>query len=72
MDYTINDICKKVNTDFKLYEDSLLEDGEDVWNFIKFQQDLYFRVYSENADLMDELTRVKSELYEYKKKYGGI
>ena len=72
MDYTIDDICKKVNTDFKLYEDSYLEDGEDVWNFIKFQQDLYFRVYSENADLMDELTRVKSELYEYKKKYGGI
>lgn len=70
MDYSIDDICEKVNKVFDLYEDTVLEDGEDIFRFILFQHHLYGDCRMEIKDLTEENQRLKDELVKYKRNGG--
>ena len=66
MEYTVEKIIELVNAEL----DMGIENGEQIYKFIMFQNELYVRVYTENEDLLDELMRLKDELYYYRQKYG--
>ena len=66
MEYTVEKIIELVNAEL----DMGIENGEQLYKYIMFQNDLYVRTYMENSDLIDELIRHKDELYYYRQRYG--
>lgn len=66
MEYTVEKIIELVNAEL----DMGIENGEQLYKFIMFQNDLYVRTFMENSDLNDELIRHKDELYYYRQRYG--
>ena len=71
MGYTLDEIIEKVNKLGNKYglTDLEIEDGEDLYFFIRFLDDNANDLIKENKELTEENIRLKDELDKYKR--GG-
>lgn len=71
MGYTLDEIIEKVNALGNEYglTDLEIEDGEDLYFFIRFLDDNASDLIKENKELTEENIRLKSELDKYRR--GG-
>lgn len=75
MTYNLEDVIDKVNEmgeNVGLAGGLAIEDGEDLYSFITFLDNTLTNAIKENKELIAENVKLKNELYDYRKKYGGV